>query len=204
MTGPIYNLFIVRRMREAYFHLTDEERDQYWSKVEKNLKDAGAKSLVMCESRWCNESTIGWGVEEFPDLKSLLDHTRENDAIGHYRYLDSESYLGMKNEEIQTMPVDIPDPIYQLFFIKNHNQDWDDLAKEEQDRIFGCVVESIQKHGGIPVVSCNCNWSNEEYGMFGVLAWPALAAQQAHFKDLDEIGWHRYIYAKTILGTPFR
>jgi hypothetical protein len=34
-----------------------------------------------------------------------------------------------------------------------------------------------------------------------VIAWPSAAAVQGRFKDLAKIGWHRYVYARTILGT---
>jgi hypothetical protein len=51
------------------------------------------------------------------------------------------------------------------------------------------------------VIGCDINWSNEEYASFGVIAWPDAESMQAHFKELARIGWHRYIYARTILGT---
>jgi hypothetical protein len=37
------------------------------------------------------------------------------------------------------------------------------------------------------------------YKMYGVTAWPNVEAEQAHYKDLAKIGWHRYTYARTIL-----
>jgi hypothetical protein len=99
--------------------------------------------------------------------------------------------------------IEMPDPVYQLFMIRNVNNDpWEALTQDTKDRIFAAVVESIDKHGGKfwRRASGDIEWSSEEYSSFGVIAWPSLEAQQAHFKDTAKIGWHRYIYARTILG----
>jgi hypothetical protein len=33
-----------------------------------------------------------------------------------------------------------------------------------------------------------------------VIAWPTLEAEQAHFKDLIQLGWHRYVYDMMVLS----
>ncbi len=201
MAGPIYKLFIIRSFREAYYHLSDEERDQFWSRVGENETAVGSKGLIACDSRWSNESYANWGVIEYPDLQAVQQSTRANEKNQHFRYIEGETYLGTMLEGSQITQVDFPNPLYQLFLIKNHESDpWRRLPKEERDRLLSCVGESIEKHGGKMVIGCDINWANEEYVNFGVIAWPNHEAEQAHFKDLEEIGWHLYIGARTILG----
>lgn len=202
MTGPIYKLFIIRGFREAHYQLSKEESDRLWSNVGKNEESAGAKVVVTCDIRWWNEAYANWGIVEYPDLQAVQKVTRAHEEIQLFRYVDSETYLGTKSEGFPASPVDFPNPLYQLFLIKNQNNDlWESLAMDTRDRIFGGIVESIRKLGGVPVIGCGTNWSNEEYAAFGVTAWPSLEAEQAHFKDIEKLGWHRYTYSKTILGT---
>lgn len=202
--GPIYHLFIVRGYREAYYQLSPEARDQLWARVGESGRAAGAKVLVGCYSRWSNETYPAWGVEEFPNLQAVQQSARTNEKNQHFRYIEAETYKGVLMEGFQIPIVNIPDPIYQLFLVKNHHNDaWASLAEDTRDRIFSAVGESIRKHGGINLIGCDINWSNEEYSFFGVTAWPNIEAEQAHFKDLTNFGWQRYFYAKTILGTSY-
>lgn len=202
MAEPIYHLFIVHGFREAYYQLSNQERERFWAKVGDTGKAAGAKVLVACDSRWCNEAYPGWGVEEYPNIQAAQKAARANEENQHFRYIQAETCLGTKFEGLETSLPDFPDPLYQLFLVKNLNNDpWESLLKEERDRIWSRVEDSIRKHAGVPIIGCDATWSNEEYAAFGVIAWPSLEAEQAHFKDLAEIGWHRYTYARTILGT---
>jgi hypothetical protein len=201
---PIHHLFIVRSYREAYYQLSPQERDRFWNGVGENGEAAGVKSLVTCYSRWSNELYPVWGVEEFPSLQALQECTRANEKKQHFRYIEAETYCGILAEGFQGSPVEFPDPLYQLFLVKNQNNDpWTGLAEDTRDRIFSAVGNSIREHGGIPLIGCDINWSNEEYAFFGVTAWPSMEAEQAHFNDLARLGWHRYFYAKTILGTTY-
>ncbi len=202
--GPIYHLFISRGFREAYYQLSPEERDQYWARVGEISTAAGAKPLVACYARWHNEEYAAWGIEEFPDLQAVQQSARAHERNQHFRYIEAETYNGVLSEGFQLPQVEIPNPIYQLFLVKNHHNDaWASLAEDTRDRIFSAVSEFIHKHGGIPLIGCDINWSNEEYAFFGVTAWPGIEAEQAHFKDLAKLDWHRYFYGKTILGTKY-
>lgn len=201
---PIYHLFIVRSYREAYYQLSPEAREQLWSRINESSEAAGAKMLVGCYSRWSNETYPAWGVEEYPDLQALQQATRTNEKNQIFRYFEAETYNGSLMQGFQIPQIDLPDPIYQLFLVKNqHNDAWASLAEDTRDRIFDAVGESIRKNCGINLIGCDINWSNEEYSFFGVTAWPNLEAERCHFQDLTKLGWHRYFYAKTILGTSY-
>ena len=203
MSVPIYHLWIVRGFHEAYYQLSPEKRNQFWANAAGNPQAVGAKPIVACDSRWCNEAYSAWGIEEYPDVQAVQKATRAHEESEHFRYIKSETYLGTKIEGFQTSSVDFPNPIYQLFLVKNsNNNDWASLSQDTRDRIFAGVMESIKKNGGVPFLGCDIDWSNEEYANFGVIAWPNIEAEQAHFKDLEKLSWHRYTYGKTILGTP--
>ena len=202
MSEPIYSIYIVHSFREAYYQLSAEGKGQFWAKVDETGKTAGSTSHLVCRSQWSNERYVAWGLEEFPDLASIQLSVQTHEDNEHYRYLEAETCLGSKIGGKGIEAVDFPNPLYQLWLVKNINNDpWESLSKADRDRIWEQMGASIDKNGGVEVLTCESTWSNEEYSAFGVLAWPSLEAQQAHSKELANIGWYRYIYTKIILGT---
>jgi hypothetical protein len=202
MTGPVYHLFIVHGYREAYYQLSDDGRKKFWANIDENNKAVGAKSLVVCNSRWCDESALAWGVEELADLQAVQKSARGNEENEHFRYMDAETYLGLKVASMPLGTVSFPDPLYQLILIKNQNNDlFYGRSKAERDQYIAKIMELTQKNGGVMLIMCDTDWSNEEITNFGVVAWPNLEAELAYFNDLAEISFHRYFYLRTLLGT---
>ena len=202
MTGPLYNLFVVYGFREAYYQLTDAEREAFWGRIESVMGTVGSKNLLTCSSRWCNEGIVAWGLEEFPDLKAVQESARLHEENLHYRYLDAVTFLGKKEDDAEIPTIDFPNPIYQLWMVKNSsNASFEAIPEQARQDLFAHVEESVKRNGGVFLLTCDCNWSTEEYHYFGVTAWPSLEAEQAHFKDTEKIGWHRYVSGRTILGT---
>ncbi len=203
--SELYHLFIVHGFREAYYQLSAEGQNQFWSRIGEVGQAAGSKLLMNCYARWNNEACAGWGVEMVPDVQSLQQMARSHEKNQHYRYIEAETYIGTLMEGFQVREAAFPDPLYQLFLVKNQNNEaWTSLSEDTRQRLFSAVGESIDARGGVTLLGCDINWSNEEYAFFGVNAWPDIAAQQAHFQDLAKIGWHRYFYSRTILGTKYR
>jgi len=93
MTQPIYKMFYLRQ-KEAWFQLTKEEQDQLLGKVEEALKKVGGKSIVFCDSGWASEKWWYWGVEEYPSLEAIQEHTKLLIELNWMRYCDSETLLG--------------------------------------------------------------------------------------------------------------
>jgi hypothetical protein len=203
MTEPIYHLYLLYGAKEAYYQLSPEAAAQFEQRNDEIHQAAGGKPVIVCNSRWCNEKYYSWGIYEYPNLQARQKAVREcEDTNQQFRYLEAESYLGTLWEGSQISKVDYPNPIYQLVMLKNQvNDPWESLPAEERERLFALDSASSKKHGAVDVVFCRSNWSNEEILGFGVQAWPDIASQQAHFIDLEKIGWHRYVYAKIILGT---
>jgi hypothetical protein len=202
MSEPIYRLFIVRGYNEAYYALSAEQRAQFWNQMGANAQAAGSRSILVANARWASEECDAWGLEEFPSYQAIIQVTNTNEEQNqHYRYLNAQSILGTPAEGFELTKPEFSDPILQLWMVKNHNNEpWLSLSEEERNRLGALIEASIRRLGGVVVIGCDCAWSNEEYAFFGITAWPNLQAEQAHFKDIAEIGWHRYFYSKTILG----
>ena len=202
MSEPIYSVYIVHTFREAYYQLSAEGKGQFWARVEETGKIAGSSSVLVCGSKWANEHNAAWGVEEFPDMASIQLSVDTHEKNEHYRYLEAETCLGSKIGGEGMGAVNFPNPIYQLWMVKNSNNDpHESLSQADRDRLWEKMGAAVSKNGAVEVLTCECTWSNEEYKAFGVLAWPNLEALQAHTKELTNLGWYRYIYAKSILGT---
>lgn len=204
MSGPIYNLFIVRGYKEAYYQLSKEEQGRFWDRVGKIGDDAGARVILICYSRWGSESSAGWGIEEYPDLAAVQKNARGNEENQHYRYLDAQSILGVRWEGDEAGQVTFANPIYQLFMFNSNNPAYLGLPREERERVTRQALDAIPKHGGVSLISCDCAWSNEEYSTFGAIAWPSLEAEQAFYEELQAGDWFANTAAsRTILGTAW-
>jgi hypothetical protein len=93
MAQPIYKMFRAR-FKEPWFALSKEEQDALSAKVGDALKQAGGKEVIFCSSGWSSEQWWGWGVEEFPDLEAVQQHTKLLQDLNWLRYVESETLLG--------------------------------------------------------------------------------------------------------------
>ena len=204
MSQPIFKIFLVHGLREAYYQLSAEASQEFFAASTANNQAAGAKFLVFCNAYWSNEAYLSWGVEEYPDIQAVQKVAAGLEKIQQARYFDAETILGTWAEGFEAGSVTFPNPIFELWMVKNQaNESWENLTPELRDHLFALNGELIQKYGGVNIVLCDANWSNEEFSYFGVTAWPSLEAEQAHTSDLAKIHWSRYIYGKKILGTRF-
>ncbi len=202
MSTKIYKLFIIHRFTEGFYQLSPEARESLWKKIVENETTAGVKPLIYCNARWCDEAVAGWGVEEYPDIQAVQNVSEMHEKYEWFRYVDSQTFLGTLGMGGEIPQDTLPESIYQLFIIKNLGVDrWESLQQDTRDRIFAGITESIERLGGKLAIACDIDWSNEEYSNYGIIAWPNIEAQRAHFQDIAKIGWHRYIHARTILGT---
>jgi hypothetical protein len=97
MAGPVYKFFM-GRVTDAWWQLSDEERDRLMAKVNDCLVQVGGKSILMCNSVWASEQTQFWGVEEFPDIEAVQKLAQLHEELNWYRYVDSKTILGTKWE----------------------------------------------------------------------------------------------------------
>jgi hypothetical protein len=95
MSKPIYKLFL-GKMTEAWHQLPEAEQQQLLAKVNEALVKAGGKPMIMCDPSWCNELWHFWGVEEFPDIETVMKHTKLLEEMHWERYVESMTVLGTK------------------------------------------------------------------------------------------------------------
>ena len=97
MGEPIYKLWLFRPT-DAFYQMSEEGQADHVAKINAALEKAGGKRLLACETRWCSEEWVGFGVEEFPDIEAVQKFTELLEEFGHYRFISGTSLLGTKWE----------------------------------------------------------------------------------------------------------
>jgi len=93
MAQPIYKVWMLN-FKDGWYQLSTEEQNKHMAKVTQALKDVGGETVLFCISVWSSENWLGWGVEKFPDIEAVQKHTQMLADIEHYKYIESNSYLG--------------------------------------------------------------------------------------------------------------
>jgi hypothetical protein len=93
MAGPIYKMFHAR-WTEAWYQLTQEQRDAMFAKMAETGERVGAKQVVICDSNWNSEKWLFWGVEEYPNMEAVQEYARCLAELEWFRYCDAEILLG--------------------------------------------------------------------------------------------------------------
>ena len=95
MTGPIYKMFHAR-WTEAWYQLSQEQRDAMFAKMNETAERVGIKSVIICDSSWNSDKWLFWGVEEYPDMQAIQEYTKCLTELDWFRYVDAETLLGTK------------------------------------------------------------------------------------------------------------
>ena len=98
MSKPVFVFFCIEKFTEAWYQLSKEEQDNLFVKLGELNKKYGVKGLIYCDSRWGNEATSSWGVEEYADLDSYQKKVEEQEKLELWRYLSSKTIFGTKME----------------------------------------------------------------------------------------------------------
>jgi len=99
MSKPIYLLVLGKGVTEAWYQLSKEEQDSLWAKVQAVDERAGGKWIIMCNSRWADESIFDWGVLEYPSMEAYQQKVKELEELDWWRYFSATSILGTKMEQ---------------------------------------------------------------------------------------------------------
>jgi hypothetical protein len=95
MKQTIYKLFL-GKMEEAWYQLSPEEQHALLAKVDQALEQVGGKRIIQCDPTWSTEQWHFWGVEEFPDIDAVMQHTKLLADLKWERYVDTMTVLGTK------------------------------------------------------------------------------------------------------------
>ena len=96
MAQPIYKMFLVRPT-ESFYALSQAEQEKLLTEVRSLLDKVGGRSIILCDSAWASEQWTFFGVEEFPSLEALQQHTKLLEALNWYRYIESTTLLGTQS-----------------------------------------------------------------------------------------------------------
>ena len=99
MSKPVYVNYCVQGLTEAWYRLSKEEQDNLVAKIKEIDKSLGCKELIGCDSRWADEATVAWGVEEYPDMDAYQKAYEEVEKLGKFRYISVKTILGTKSVE---------------------------------------------------------------------------------------------------------
>jgi len=95
MAGPVYKMFHAR-WTEAWYQLSEEQRDAMFAKMAETGERVGAKQVMVCNSGWNSEKWLFWGVEEYPSMEALQEYAKCLADLDWFRYCDAEILLGTK------------------------------------------------------------------------------------------------------------
>jgi len=99
MSHKIYKLCLVHGYTEAYYQLSEEERQGLWGEVFKAIEKAGAKMATpYYDCRWSNDKYSTFFMMEYPDVESAMMDTAGVEKAGLFRYMVSETILGTERE----------------------------------------------------------------------------------------------------------
>ncbi|WP_440946017.1 hypothetical protein ACSAZL_18345 [Methanosarcina sp. T3] len=91
---PIIRLYFAK-IKEAFYNLSDEEKQAFMRKDRKQMDELGMKLLMTIDCRWSNEEWDFIGVEEWPSIEALEKRARfEKEELEAFRYAESKTYLG--------------------------------------------------------------------------------------------------------------
>ena len=99
MPQKVYKLWRIKRWTEAWLQLTEEERNRIFAGMQKNLEDVGGRWILRCRSSWADEEYLSWGINEYPSLEAAVEDGENLRKMAWWRYLESESMLGLPLEE---------------------------------------------------------------------------------------------------------
>lgn len=94
------------------------------------------------------------------------------------------------------------EPVYAMFYLRM-TEAWYQLTEKQQNTALDKVFAINKKLRVETIILCDSGWSNDEWQFFGVDKFPNLETLQEQHKRFDEIPWFRYVYQKSILGTPW-
>jgi hypothetical protein len=87
------------RLIEPWYQLSDEEQAAILQKVDAARAAVGGRQVLLCDSAWASEEWQGFGIEVYPNVEALQEHSRLLLEIGWYRYIQSETVLGINSAD---------------------------------------------------------------------------------------------------------
>ena len=90
---PIYVAFLMKNT-EAWYQLSQKEKDSLDNKLSDSLKEAGAEVMIICDASWSTEPWQAFGLIKFPNIEAIQKHREDTNKMDWPRYVDAMSILG--------------------------------------------------------------------------------------------------------------
>jgi hypothetical protein len=98
MSEPIYKLFIFKRFTDAWYQLPKEEQDRIFDSTQVAEKELGREFVLLCNSSWANEGTMGWGIAKYPNIEAVQQFAAQSEEW--LRYIECETILGIPDPRV--------------------------------------------------------------------------------------------------------
>jgi len=95
MDMPVYKFWRMK-YTGAWYRLSPEEQQKLLAQGEEALKQVGGKLIVMAVTVWADEKWNGFGVEQYPNMDAVMQHTQLLWKLNWFHYIESESTLGVE------------------------------------------------------------------------------------------------------------
>ncbi len=95
MAQPVYKVWMMK-YKDAWYRLTKEEQAKFEAQVTAAMKQVGGEQLMVRICVWSTEKWLAWGVEKFPSIEAVQQHSMLLFNMNHFQYIESTSYLGME------------------------------------------------------------------------------------------------------------
>ena len=197
MAGQVCKVFLLRRLTEAGYAFSVEERAAKFAQAAAVRAESGGSLLFNALAGWSSYDIYGFGAELFPGLESLKQHTAALEKLDWFRYVESETFIG--TPIILNEPA-YPNPIFVLQLVKGIREAGYALPEGELENRFKQVAASADALGVRRILRMTCRWSREDYGMVQVHEWPSLEAQTKHTAFEEQMDWPRYFNQRHVLG----
>ena len=206
MDTPLYKLYFLKRL-PAFFELSGEEWAALRAEFSARQTALGIRDLINAEMAWSNEVFEFFGVEYYPSAEAVQTYTRSLADLGFFRYLASESYLGIPMDA--SYPDFVPEPpepgsraVYRLYLARERPCALA-LPTDVQEQLNAGLTEELRRVGGRALLGAYTRWNNERWEYFGVERFPTLEAVISYSQFLSSSGWYRNVDACSYLGVAF-
>jgi hypothetical protein len=205
MDIPVYKLYLAKPNLEA-MRLTPAQQQELLAVPRKNLADIGAKTLLSADI-FSNEDYQWMGVEWFPNLQAVIDHSRCLAEVTWLQYLTSEVFLGtdipggqFPNNLEPYHPVQgAPAPIYKAWVARIRNPLQEVSAEQREKR--SAVEAYVKEHGIIRhIYMLSTMQFNESWSIWGLERYPDQATLEGDTMLKWNANWWSDSRTRSYLG----
>jgi hypothetical protein len=93
MSQPIHVLYLIKR-KEAWYQLSDEEKNFISQQTLEVTTRAGGKRLVICDATWSSGECEFFELTEFPEISAARKRIELYEQIDIFRYYEISTILG--------------------------------------------------------------------------------------------------------------